>query len=347
MRLSLAVSVVVCALVALPAVGSAAPSKADIDAAKQKLATLNDRQSLLDEQYNQAQVALSRTQSRLGAAQAAERSAQAQARRAHRALGTRLKAAYEGAGSQIGLLLGSGTLGDFSDRLEYIGQIASGDRAVLTQSRVAGRRARWAGQALARAVRQKQAALSVVQGKRAALQHSVADQQALISRLQQELKHAQFLAAMRAAQLAAARAPAPGTTSPAAPAAGSRPLPPPPPPNLTGAAAAIAAARSVLGVPYVYAGASPQAGFDCSGLSMWAWAHAGVSLPHSAALQYASLPHVDRSQLQPGDLVFFYSPIHHVGIYIGGGQMIHAPHTGTVVQVAAVYWEYFAGAARP
>src|SRR5205823_12818538 len=122
---------------------------------------------------------------------------------------------------------------------------------------------------------------------------------------------------------------------------------PPPPPNLTGAAAAIAAARSVLGVPYVYAGASPQAGFDCSGLSMWAWAHAGVSLPHSAALQYASLPHADRSQLQPGDLVFFYSPIHHVGMYLGGGSMIHAPHTGSYVQIVPVYWQYFAGAARP
>jgi cell wall-associated NlpC family hydrolase len=64
-------------------------------------------------------------------------------------------------------------------------------------------------------------------------------------------------------------------------------------------------------------------------------------------MQYSSLPHVSRSQLQPGDLVFFYSPIHHVGLYVGGGTMIHAPHTGTVVQRAAVYWEYFAGAARP
>jgi cell wall-associated NlpC family hydrolase len=327
-------------------VGSAAPSRADIDAAKQKLAALNERQSLLDEQYDQARVALARVQSRLDAARAAERSAQARARRARRILGTRLKAAYEGAGSQIGLLLGSGTVGDFSDRLEYIGQIASGDRAVLTQARVAGQRARWAGQALARAVRQKQAALRVVEGKRNQLRQAVADQQALISRLQRELKHAQFLAAMRAAQLAAARAPAPTSSAPA-PVAGSRPLPPPPPPNLHGAAAAIAAARSVLGVPYVYAGATPQTGFDCSGLTMWAWAHAGVSLPHSAALQYASLPHVDRSQLQPGDLVFFYSPIHHVGLYIGGGQMIHAPHTGTVVQISAVYWQYFAGAARP
>src|SRR5436190_384560 len=357
-RLILAVSFVLPALVAIPTVGSAAPSRADIDAAKQKLAALNDRQSLLDEQYNQARLALSRVQGRLADARAAAMHARAQARKARRFLGTRVKAAYEGAGSQIGILLGSGTVGDFSDRLEYIGQIASDDQAALTRSRVTGQRARWAGQALTKAVHEKQAALSVVDGKRRELQRAVSDQQSLISKLEQELKHAQFLAALRAAQLAAARPPAPSQTSsgsasgsgsapaaPPAPAPG--PIPPPPPTNLSGAAAAIAAANSVLGVPYVYAGASPSTGCDCSGLTMWSWAHAGVSLPHSSAAQYASLPHVDRTQLQPGDLLFFYSPIHHVAMYLGGGSMIHAPHTGDVVSIVPVYWQYFSGAARP
>src|SRR5919197_3324088 len=107
-RLILAVSFVLPALVALPSVGSAAPSQADVDAAKQKLAALNDRESLLDEQYNQARLALARVQSRLDAARAAATHARAQARKAKRFLGTRVKAAYEGAGSQIGILLGSG-----------------------------------------------------------------------------------------------------------------------------------------------------------------------------------------------------------------------------------------------
>jgi len=349
-RLTLAVSLGLSAVVALPTAGSAAPSQAQVDAAKQKLVALNNRQSLLDEQYNQARLALSRTQGRLASAQAAARTARAQATRARRILGTRVKAAYEGAGSQIGVLLGSGTVGDFSDRLEYIGQIATDDHTALTRANVAGQRARWAGQALARAAHERQAALSVVAGKRSELEKTVSDQQALISRLEQELKHAQFLAAMRAAQLAAAaRATAPTSAggSGSIPASIPGPIPPPPPPNLTGASAAIAAAKSVLGVRYTYGGASPQTGFDCSGLTMWSWAHAGVSLPHSAAAQYASLPHVDRSQLQPGDLVFFYSPIHHVGMYLGGGSMIHAPHTGSYVQIVPVYWQYFAGAARP
>ena len=113
------------------------------------------------------------------------------------------------------------------------------------------------------------------------------------------------------------------------------------------AAAAIAAARSQLGVPYRYLHADPGEGFDCSGLAMWAWGRAGVTLPHSSAGQFAVLRHVTRRDLRPGDLLFFYSPIHHVAIYLGHGRMIHAPHTGDHVRIQRVYWQYFVGAARP
>jgi cell wall-associated NlpC family hydrolase len=80
---------------------------------------------------------------------------------------------------------------------------------------------------------------------------------------------------------------------------------------------------------------------------MYAWASAGVSLPHSSQAQFASLPHVSEAQLAPGDLVFFGSPIHHVGMYLGGGMMIHAPQTGDVVKISAVWRSDYAGAARP
>ena len=80
---------------------------------------------------------------------------------------------------------------------------------------------------------------------------------------------------------------------------------------------------------------------------MWAWGTAGVGMPHQSAQQYASLPHVPSEAAQPGDLVFFYSPISHVGIYIGGGQMIDAPNSGSVVRVATVNWGNVTGVARP
>jgi len=120
-----------------------------------------------------------------------------------------------------------------------------------------------------------------------------------------------------------------------------------PPLNASQAQIAVDAAASQLGVPYVYAAADPGHAFDCSGLTMWVWREAGVSLPHNAAAQYAALPHVPVSALEPGDLVFFYRPIEHVGIYIGGGLMIDAPRTGASVERAAVPWQIFAGAARP
>ena len=115
-----------------------------------------------------------------------------------------------------------------------------------------------------------------------------------------------------------------------------------------GARAAISAAYSVIGTRYVWGGSTPR-GFDCSGLTMWAWAHGGVSLSHSSQAQYAQLPHVSRGGLRPGDLVFFYRPISHVGLYIGGGRMIDASHPGPGGEVAirAVNWGAYAGAARP
>lgn len=106
----------------------------------------------------------------------------------------------------------------------------------------------------------------------------------------------------------------------------------------TGAAAtAIAAARSQLGVPYRWAAASPGSGFDCSGLVMYAYGQAGRSLPHSSRALYSMTQRLSADQLQPGDLVFGGSPVHHVGLYVGGGLMIHAPHSGDVVRIASIY----------
>lgn len=124
----------------------------------------------------------------------------------------------------------------------------------------------------------------------------------------------------------------PPTAEPVAAAAAAASAPAP----SEAAAIAVATGLAQQGKPYVYAAGGPGA-FDCSGLMQYAWAAAGVNLPHNAAAQYGYGTHVSLDALQPGDLVFYYSPIGHVGLYIGNGQIVHAPTSGDVVRVVSVY----------
>jgi len=152
-----------------------------------------------------------------------------------------------------------------------------------------------------------------------------------IQRLQE-----QQAAAARAAAEAAAQAAAGGASN-----GGGGSVPDP---GGSGNSAVVAIAQRYLGVPYVYGGASPS-GFDCSGLAMYCYAQVGVGLSHGATdQQHASTP-VPISALQPGDLVFFgnASYSYHVGIYVGGGSMIHAPHTGAVVSYGSIGGAWIGG----
>ena len=128
--------------------------------------------------------------------------------------------------------------------------------------------------------------------------------------------------------------PAPATPPAAAVAASGR------------AGAAVQYALAQVGDAYAY-GAVGESAFDCSGLTMRAWAQAGVSLPHSSSAQMSSGSYVSQSALAPGDLVFYYSPVSHVGIYIGNGQIVHAANPSMPVHVAPVFSMPFSGAVRP
>ncbi len=123
----------------------------------------------------------------------------------------------------------------------------------------------------------------------------------------------------------------------------------PPPPNTSAGGVAVAAAESQLGVPYLFGGETPGVGFDCSGLTAWAWGKAGVSLPHYSGGQYQDSTPVPVSNMEPGDLLF-YGPGggDHVAMYVGGGQMIEAPETGQVVHITPIRLaDGFVGAGRP
>ena len=108
-------------------------------------------------------------------------------------------------------------------------------------------------------------------------------------------------------------------------------------------------AKKLVGTRYVYGGTSPRTGFDCSGFVRYVYAHFGLALPHSSYAQYALGRRVARSALRPGDLVFF-DGLGHVGMYIGNGQFVHAPHTGDVVRISSLdeawYAANFVGARR-
>ncbi len=157
------------------------------------------------------------------------------------------------------------------------------------------------------------------------------------------VKQQQELQAEQAAAAAAARAreitfsnPATGAFSPTSSGSGSgRPVP-----GLSSGqvATAISWARQELGKPYVFGGSGPNV-FDCSGLTAFVYAKAGIYLPHSAAAQYYDTTRVSLSALQPGDLVFYYSPISHVAIYIGGGQIIQALNEASPIEVSGIYWD--------
>ena len=112
------------------------------------------------------------------------------------------------------------------------------------------------------------------------------------------------------------------------------------------AKAAVDYAMAQVGKAYVWGAAGPSA-FDCSGLTMAAWGRAGVGLPHSSSAQYSSGPHVAESDLQPGDLVFYYSPISHVGMYIGGGMIVNAENPSVGVKVTSLHAMPYVGAVRP
>jgi peptidoglycan DL-endopeptidase CwlO len=121
----------------------------------------------------------------------------------------------------------------------------------------------------------------------------------------------------------------------------------PPPPPVSGAAGvAVQAAEGEIGVPYVWGGTTPS-GFDCSGLVMWAYAQAGIGLPHFSGAQFASTTHISMADIQPGDLLF-YGPggSDHVAMYVGGGSMIEAPYTGAKVWITGVRTDGLAGVGR-
>ena len=226
----------------------------------------------------------------------------------------------------------------------FIHQMTTVDEYTLHQTELARRLAEQAERLDVREQRTQQVVAGIAADRaglvedQAEIERKAAAAQALLDRLEEQRREArEALQAREAAQVS--RDDARTSEESATPAAPSAPV--------SGtAAAAVSFALSQVGDTYVYGAAGPDA-YDCSGLTMMAWAQAGVALPHSSGAQMSSGTPVSTSALQPGDLVFYYSPVSHVGIYVGGGTVVHAANPSTGVNTAPVSSMPITGAVRP
>ena len=320
--------------------------------------------------YDDATVKLAHVRADLKQNHAQLKLAKQSLHRAQKALAARVVQLYTSDGQQsaIEVLLGASSLDDLVSRFDTVNRISAQDSHVL------GQVVTFDKQVKARETRLKHAkaqAASLVRERaaaRASIENQLSARRALLSSIRGQIvqlkaQEAARQAALRrqlAAQVAQQNAAPQVLTSAVAPvtsssssssssgssgsSGASSPATPAPPPAHGGV---VAIAMHYLGTPYVWGGASPS-GFDCSGFVMYVFAQVGVSLPHSSYAQYGMGSPVSRGALQPGDLVFF-DGLGHVGIYVGGGSFIHAPHSGDVVKISSMtgwYASTFVGARR-
>jgi cell wall-associated NlpC family hydrolase len=262
----------------------------------------------------------------------------------------RLRALYINgdSGGAVEVILGAKSLDDLLDRLDMAQRVGGQDSRVLGEvrrfrSEVETRRAKLSSDRArqAQVVSERESQKQWIEGK-------LAERRQLLSSIQDEIKRMEEAEARRQALLAAqARARLAATRSEASQPQALQYTPPtdsstyeaPVAPSQYGGVVGVA--MQYLGTPYVWGGASPG-GFDCSGFVMYVYGQMGVSVPHNAAMQYNTVgSYVPRDQLEPGDLVFF-DGLGHVGIYIGGGQFIHSPHTGDVVKISSLSDSWYA-----
>jgi cell wall-associated NlpC family hydrolase len=293
-------------------------------------------------QYQYATIRLQRIQTQLNTNRHELRIAKTNLRTSQRIIAARLVTLYHSQPpSSLEVILGAKSLDDMINRIDTEKSVTKLDSSVLNEVKVSRTAVERSGRELAHAHALQAQIVAQRAAQRQAIESKLAEQRSLLASIKGQI--AQLQAAERARQLQIARAAqarleqqrvqqqsqqantvvgisatTPGTSTVVAP------------PSKYGGV--VGYAMSMLGTPYVWGGAAPG-GFDCSGLVLWAYAQVGVSLPHSSFAMWGYGVPVSVDQLQPGDLVFF-NGLGHVGLYIGGGQFIEAPHSGTVVQIS-------------
>jgi cell wall-associated NlpC family hydrolase len=253
--------------------------------------------------------------------------------------------------STLEVLLGATSLDEVIARIDTIERVSRQDTRVLTEVRrfrveVEARQAR-----LEKAQKDQARVVSERAAQKAAIESQLAEHQELLNSVKDEIVQLRIeerarqarLAEQARARLEAQRLAALQAQNEVVDATFSSEIvtTTAPLPDGSKASQVIGIAMQYLGIPYVWGGSSPSTGFDCSGFVAYVYAQIGIYLPHHAASQFNYGVPVAREDLQPGDLVFF-NGLGHMGMYIGGGQFIHAPHTGDVVKISGLYEDWYA-----
>ncbi len=307
-----------------------------------QLRTLSDQLERARSEYAASTAALARIQRDLRENRHELRIAKHNLHASQRAVAQRLVTLYTSdQASTLEVILGAQSLDDVLTRMDSAKSVSSLDARVVSQVRTFKAAIKRNGAQLAKAHATQAQVVARRVAAKSSIESKISEQNSLLSSIKGQI--AQLIAAEQRRQLqmaAAAQARLAQHHQEAVAAVadtvvGISAVTPQaetvvaPPPTHGGA---VGMAMSQLGTQYVWGGAAPG-GFDCSGLVMWAYAQVGVSLPHSTYAQYGMGVPVSRDQLAPGDLVFF-DGLGHEGMYIGGGQFIHAPHTGDVVKIS-------------
>jgi cell wall-associated NlpC family hydrolase len=379
-RLTTLVLVLVATLALAGAVG-ADPDKIDAKRAEaeQVLAQIHALDMELEhaiEAWNGANLRLEQLEGQLALNQERLEIAKESLSRARTTVDQRLVELYQGGEIDVvEVMLGATSFDDLLDGLDTASRVAEDDARILDEVRRSKAEVERQRQAIERSLARQREIVAERAARRDEIEQGLAERRALYDSVREEIAVLEEQERQRQARLAAQarrqaaaierrqaeaeerqtaresgggqaeqadQEPAPAAAPAPSPKQKPKPKPSPapsPPPAGPGHPEVVSIALRYLGVPYRWGGASPS-GFDCSGFTMFVYGKIGISLPHLVSWQYRYGRQVSRSQLAAGDLVFF-NGLGHVGIYIGGGRFVHAPHTGDVVKISSIWDSWY------
>lgn len=305
--------------------------------AKEQIDRLGTKVEIAAEAYNDARIRHTKLLKQVKAEEVRVAKANARITALQDDLNARVSSMYRsGPVTFLEVLLQAEDFDEFASTWDVLRNLNKDDADAVIELRAARAEAQAARQELAKKEQTASKQVKIMAEKKRSIEGQLAQQKRLRAGLEREI------AALRAAEdaRAAAAARVAATVSFADFDVSF------PPPTRGARSEVVSIAKRYLGAPYHWGADGPNS-FDCSGFTMFVYRQVGVSLPHSSSAQFGSGQRVSRGDLQPGDLVFFGNPVHHVGIYVGGGSYIHAPNSGDVVKISALDRSDYRGAVRP